>query len=249
MRASPRAGSTRQLAFAGSGNALRNLIKGGDGNDTLDGGKGADTLTGGLGDDVYVVNIAASSYVDAGGNLIPVPSDSVAVELAGQGNDSIRTNLASYSLAALVNVENLERLDTSLVKAFVASGNGLGNRISGGAGADVLSGGLGNDTLAGGEGSDRLSGGADADRLLGGAGDDTLDGGAGLLDVAVMNGTWQDYQIMLLAGGTVQMRSVTGSVPATDKLIGIEQVVFDQGTATTVDDVTMEVSALQGGLF
>jgi Ca2+-binding RTX toxin-like protein len=239
---------TRQLAFTGTGNALRNLIKGGEGDDTLDGGKAADTLSGGLGDDVYVVDLAASSYVDAGGNLIPVPGDSV-VELAGQGNDSIRTNLTSYSLAALVNVENLERLDTGLVKAFIASGNGLGNRISGGAGVDVLSGGVGNDTLAGGEGNDKLFGGADADRLAGGAGDDYLDGGAGLLDVAVMNGAWQDYQIMLLAGGVVQMKSVTGGVIATDRLIGIEQVVFDQGTATVTDDVTMEVSALQGGLL
>jgi Ca2+-binding RTX toxin-like protein len=237
----------KPLAFAGTGNAFNNLITGGAGNDTLDGGRGADMLTGGRGDDVYVVDLAASSYTYPDGNTIIIPGDRV-VELDGAGNDSIRTNLASYSLGLFAHVENLERLDPALAKAFVATGNTLANRITGGAGNDRLYGGRGEDTLAGGDGSDRLSGGDDADRLGGGAGDDMLDGGAGF-DVAMMSGSWRDYQIMLLAGDVVQMKSTVGGMTASDMLIGIEQAVFDQGTASTADDVTMEVSAVQGGLL
>lgn len=238
---------TRQLGFAGSGNTLRNLITGGAGNDTLDGGKGADTLSGGQGDDVYVVDLTASSFADANGNLVLIPGDRI-VELDGQGSDTIRTSLSSYSLAAAGFVENLERLDPALVKAFVASGNGLDNSITGGAGNDRLDGGRGADTLAGGDGNDRLSGGDGFDRLVGGAGDDILEGGAGI-DVAVMSGSLRDCQVMLLAGDIVQMKATSGGVTAIDRLTGIEQVVFDQATPTTADDVTMDVSVVQGGLL
>lgn len=237
----------QELGFAGTGNDLPNLVTGGAGKDTLDGGHGADTLIGGFSDDVYIVDLVASSYTDVDGNTVLIPGDGV-VELDGQGNDTIRTGLARYSLGAVAHVENLERLDPSLAKAFVATGNALDNRITGGAGNDRLDGGKGDDTLAGGDGNDSLSGGEGADRLIGGAGDNCLHGGAGN-DVAVMSGSWQDYQIMLLADDIVRMTSITSGVTATDKLIGIEQVVYDQGTATTADDVTMNVSDSQGGLL
>ena len=75
-----------------------------------------------------------------------------------------------------------------------------------------------------------------------------MDGGAGI-DVAVLGGSWQDYQIMLLAGDIVQMSGIAGGTGGVDRLIGIEQVVFDRGTTSAADDVVMEVSALQGGLL
>ncbi|MGO6840471.1 calcium-binding protein, partial [Rhizobium ruizarguesonis] len=73
--------------------------------------------------------------------------------------DTVRTNLASYTLGA--NVENLTYNGTG---AFAGTGNNLDNVIIAGAGIDTLSGGAGNDTL---------NGGANADTLIGGAGDDT----------------------------------------------------------------------------
>jgi VCBS repeat-containing protein len=48
--------------FAGAGNALANVITGGDGNDTLTGGGGNDTLTGGFGRDTAVVSGASMEY-------------------------------------------------------------------------------------------------------------------------------------------------------------------------------------------
>ncbi|WP_245517728.1 M10 family metallopeptidase [Rhizobium leguminosarum] len=138
-------------AFAGTGNSLDNLIiggaasdmlSGGAGNDTLNGSAGADTLIGGAGDDIYAVDNAGDSVTES----------------ASEGTDTVRTNLASYTLGA--NVENLTYNGTA---AFAGTGNSLDNLIIGGAASDMLSGGAGNDTL---------NGSAGADTLIGGAGDD-----------------------------------------------------------------------------
>ncbi|MBY2998936.1 M10 family metallopeptidase, partial [Rhizobium leguminosarum] len=122
-------------AFAGTGNSLANTITGGVGNDTLNGGVGADTLIGGAGNDIYVIDSASD----------------VVTELASAGTDEIRTSLATYSIAALINVENLSYTGSV---SFTGTGNALANRITGGAGNDLLDGGAGNDTLNGGAGND-----------------------------------------------------------------------------------------------
>lgn len=62
----------------------------------------------------------------------------------------------------------------------MVSGNGVGNYLGSGDGADTLYGDAGFDTLDGGSGNDVLFGGAHADRLLGGLGDDVLWGEAGV---------------------------------------------------------------------
>jgi len=121
--------------FAGTGNALVNLIAGGSGNDTLNGGAGADWMIGGAGDDTYIV--------DNNGDVI--------TEDNGGGTDTIKTTLAIYSLAAVDNVENLTYTGTA---AFTGTGNNLANKITGGSGADILDGGTGTDTLIGGLGND-----------------------------------------------------------------------------------------------
>ncbi|MBX5192413.1 RTX toxin, partial [Rhizobium sp. NZLR3b] len=121
--------------FSGTGNSLANTITGGAGNDTLDGGAGNDTLIGGAGNDIYVVDSASD----------------VITEAVSAGTDEIRTALATYSIAALVNVENLTYTGSA---SFTGTGNALANKITGGAGNDVLNGGAGADTLIGGAGDD-----------------------------------------------------------------------------------------------
>ncbi|MET3753627.1 serralysin, partial [Rhizobium binae] len=103
--------------FSGTGNSLANTITGGAGNDTLDGGGGTDTLVGGAGNDVYLVD-SASDVIN---------------EAVSAGTDEIRTALAAYSIAALVNVENLTYTGSD---SFTGTGNGLANTITGGAGND-----------------------------------------------------------------------------------------------------------------
>ncbi|MGO8041198.1 protease, partial [Rhizobium leguminosarum] len=65
--------------------------------------------------------------------------------------DEIRTALAAYSIAALINVEKLSYTGSA---DFTGTGNALANTITGGAGNDVLNGGAGADTMIGGAGDD-----------------------------------------------------------------------------------------------
>ncbi|MBV7550430.1 heme peroxidase [Pseudomonas sp. PDM26] len=128
--------------FAGGGNALDNTIAGGAGNDFLSSGAGNDVIIGRAGADTMVGGIGNDTYevTDLG---------DVVSELAGAGNDTVWTSLASYTLGA--DVENLFFGGSG---NFAGTGNALGNVIVGGAGNDVLNGGGGNDTMAGGVGSD-----------------------------------------------------------------------------------------------
>jgi Ca2+-binding RTX toxin-like protein len=109
------------------------ILEGGSGNDTLDGGAGADAMSGGLGDDTYLVDNAADSVTEGG----------------GEGIDTVRTGLAGYALGA-----NLENLTFTGAGSFTGTGNALSNRIQGGNGNDTLDGGAGVDVLVGGLGND-----------------------------------------------------------------------------------------------
>ncbi|CAO3355181.1 beta strand repeat-containing protein [Azospirillum palustre] len=176
-------------AFAGTGNIAANLLQGGDGNDTLDGGTGTDTLVGGIGNDTYIVD-------DAG---------DVVTELAGQGTDTVRTALTSYTLVA--NVENLVYTGTA---AFTGIGNTGNNAITGGAGNDSLNGDAGNDTL---------DGGAGADSLVGGTGNDTFivdDVGDVIVELAGQGtDTVRTSLSSYTLGANVENLVVTGSGPIT----------------------------------
>ena len=154
--------------FVGTGNALANLISGGDLDDILDGGLGADTLVGGLGNDTYVVDNTAD----------------VADEDDDEGTDQVNASV-NYTLGA--NVENLTLTGAAAINgtgnalANVITGNGAANQLFGGGGNDNINGGAGADLIDGGTGNDTLSGGAggDADIIIGGAGNDTIDVGSG----------------------------------------------------------------------
>ncbi|MGO8091985.1 protease, partial [Rhizobium leguminosarum] len=92
-----------------------NTIIGGAGNDLLEGGSGNEGLHDGAGNAIYVIDTASESVK----------------ELGSAGTDEIRTLLAAYSIAALINVENLSYKGAA---GFTGAGNSMANTITGGAG-------------------------------------------------------------------------------------------------------------------
>ncbi|RJF88873.1 calcium-binding protein [Oleomonas cavernae] len=175
-------------AFTGTGNAMINVITGGDGNDSLSGGRGADTLKGGLGDDIYSVD-----------NLAEVVD-----ETGGGGIDTVRTSV-THTLAS--GVENLVQMGSATTTGTgnaldnTMTGNNAANRLYGMGGNDTIGGGNGDDTLRGGDGNDILLGNSGGDALLGEAGNDTLDGGAGSDDLR--GGLGDDIYIVDSVGDAV----------------------------------------------
>jgi Ca2+-binding RTX toxin-like protein len=132
------------LSGLGGDDTLRGLgsfdtLDGGAGNDLLDGGASADAMAGGTGDDTYVV-------INVG---------DVVTENTGEGIDTVRTSLTSYTLGA--DVENLVFIGSGGHFGsgdFSGTGNGLANSLSGGAFDDTLNGAAGADTMLGGTGND-----------------------------------------------------------------------------------------------
>jgi Ca2+-binding RTX toxin-like protein len=114
------------------GEAHNDYLEGEAGNDTLDGGAGNDTLIGGVGDDTY--------FVDSTGDVIS--------EATSAGIDTVNSSI-SYNLGA-----NLERLTLTGNSALNGTGNTLNNTITGNAANNTLNGGIGHDTLIGGLGND-----------------------------------------------------------------------------------------------
>ena len=147
-------------ARSGTGNAGANVLTGNSASNTLDGSAGNDTMIGGEGGDTYVVDSALD----------------VVTEQLGQGVDTVRTTLSTYTLGA--NVEN-----GVLVTGSSMTGNELFNNLQGNRFANTLTGLVGDDTLRGGGGNDVLNGGDDNDLLIGDTGGPERITGSGVADV------------------------------------------------------------------
>lgn len=151
--------------FVGNSHTVTGRLYGAAGNDRFVGFGGAGvTLYGGTGNDSYRADPTSPATI---------------VELAGGGIDTVQVAPGrDYALGA--NLENLTVVPFAASSADATlSGNGLNNRIFGGANDETIEGGGGNDTLYGRGGDDFIIGEAGNDRISGGAGIDTVAGGAG----------------------------------------------------------------------
>jgi Ca2+-binding RTX toxin-like protein len=180
-----------------TGNDLANNLVGLDGDDTLagqggadwlDGMSGADTMRGGTGNDNY--------YVENAGDVVE--------ENVGEGRDLIFTKLATYSLVALPNVEDLFAHDNN---AHDFRGNSGNNGLTGGSGNDIF-------------------------RLYDG-GDDTVFGGIGN-DVIFFIGTLTGADVVNGSDGvdTLVLQGPYGSLTLTANVTQIENVSILGGNNT-----------------
>ncbi len=163
----------------GTGNALKNILTGNDGNNRLDGGADVDRLIGGKGDDTYIVDLVVKGK---GKGATLALADTI-VEKANEGSDTLQLRIDDEAVAALAEaskvttltlaaqLENLDASGTGTL-ALNLTGNAADNVLTGNDGDNILNGGAGNDVLYGGAGNDILIGGLGADTLTGGAGND-----------------------------------------------------------------------------
>ncbi|MFO1329537.1 MAG: calcium-binding protein [Rubrivivax sp.] len=205
------------LAINVTGNALDNLLLGGNGAnslvglggaDTLRGSEGADTLDGGEGDDL----------VEGG-----LGNDSL---LGGLGIDVVDYSSAVGAVAVSLPASTASGADGSdTLSGFEGIQGGAGNdTLVGDDNDNQIDGGNGDNSLVGGGGSDGLSVGTGQHTLQGGAGNDFLFTGPGGNDI-VDGGDDFDQAYWDQAPGPVHINLVTGrttGAAGTDTLIGIE---------------------------
>jgi parallel beta-helix repeat protein len=204
--------------YGGYGN---DVLYGTDGNDTLDGGAGNNILYGGFGDDTFIAGAGDSVF-----------------EYAKSGTDKIITNLASYSIAALTNIENLTGLASS---GFSGTGNAGANIITGSTGNDSLDGGLGNDTLNGGAGNDTYIVESALDKIIDSAGIDTVKSSITTTLAAGLENLWLLGTAALNGTGNTAGNVFTGNA-AINILTGLDGNDTLDGGADAVTDT------LDGGI-
>ncbi|MBD3885423.1 hypothetical protein IFO70_27235 [Phormidium tenue FACHB-886] len=204
--------------FGGSGNEE---INGEGGNDLINGGGGIDIINGGEGIDT----VTFAAYTSG-------------VEVAYMGADSF-----SYFGTGFEGIfDNVENITGSQFNDVVVASN-IDNVIQGGGGNDELYGLAGNDILDGGDGNDSLFGGAGNDLLKGGLGSNAIDGGEGNDTVS--------YDL-LAVGVTVDLNQGTtvfsGGLPASDTLLGVENIVGSQGSDILTGNASQNTLAGGAGL-
>ncbi|WP_290644027.1 calcium-binding protein [Aquabacterium sp.] len=205
-------------------------LYGGDGDDTVSGGRGNDVLIGGAGFDLLRGGLGDDTYYAYEGD--------VAIELAGEGTDTVINDDTEYTLKSafenlvMVNTElhfgignALDNVITDNDAIGILAGEGGNDTIRAGGANDIVTGGLGADLLDGGQGDDQLDGDAMNDGSTGVGGNDTLIGGAGndkLSDFSstssdtYVGGIGQGSDVITDAGGTADVLQLSGALTRQD---------------------------------
>lgn len=202
------------LTDAGSGGTdgtpARDVMLGGEGNDTLngfggddrlDGQDGNDVLNGGDGDDELLGRGGNDAMLGGEGNDTMAASDGSDTLYGGEGHDSMGGGTGDDSLYGEAGADILgagrgnDRIEAGGGDDIASGGQG-NDAVYGGAGNDTLAGGRGVDSVYGGNGNDSMGGGNDNDTMYGGDGDDII--GAGADDDLIYGESDNDF----LAGST-----------------------------------------------
>jgi len=227
----------------GTGNASDNQITGNNGNDSLTGMDGDDTLNGGDGNDTLMGNAGEDTMKGGAGDdsYLVTNAKDVVTEEKSNGNDTIQTTLATYTLGA--NVENLIFIENDNSKG---TGNDLNNQITGNQGKNTLHGGKGADTLDGGDGKDTLDGGVGQDLMIGGKGADVF-----VVTLEKSGDVIQDFS--KLEGDKIDLSAIDANTSKTFnqafKFIGSEafsaagQLRFETTTSTLYGNVNADSTA------
>ncbi|WP_143555227.1 calcium-binding protein [Snodgrassella alvi] len=152
--------------FSVNGDYNDNIINGWQGKDLLYGGNGNDTLNGNDGDDTL--------YGDAGNDILNGGNGNDTL-YGGTGNDTLNGGNGNDTLYGGTDNDTLNGADGD----DIINGDDGDDILYGDAGNDQLNGSYGNDTLSGGNGNDILNGNDGDDILYGDAGNDVLNGGYG----------------------------------------------------------------------
>jgi Ca2+-binding RTX toxin-like protein len=182
------------------------------GNDSLDGGTGDDAMTGGAGDDIYVVDSVGDSVTETG----------------GQGTDEVRTDLASYALAAdLENLTGLGTVDQSL------TGNGGNNVITGGGGNDAIDG-------AGGVDTARYTGPVTSITTNGGGWTVTDAGGTDTLsNIEIVDDSAAGNTLLVGNGGYATIQSAVNAAADGDTILVAAGTYVEQVDINNLDNLTI----------
>ena len=201
---------------------MRDLILGGDGNDSLNGNRSNDTISSGTGNDTVRGGKEDDLiYGEAGDDLLfgELGNDHLCGD---EGNDTLFGDvLASIGSGA-------EESDT------LCGGEGNDLLITN-VGSDQLCGGTDSDSLYGGQGNDTLAGEAGDDWLFGDDGDDEVSGGSGsdrfILFSDDGSDTILDFQLgqdLIALGGGLTFEQLTITQSGTSTIISLD----DQQLAT-----------------
>ncbi len=224
------------------GNAEANLLRGGDGDDTISGGEGGfDLILGGRGNDTMVATNDFSEYGGGSGRDVMFAENRFCIADGGGGIDTLVlsafngeyrldmvTGQTNFDGESYLNFENVLMGDGD----DTVTGTDGANKIMGGGGKDSLSGVGGNDRLVGDVGNDLLIGGAGNDFLSGGIGKDTMVGGAGN-DTYLVDSTrdkvfeTMDPTSVIDAGGVDTVRSsLTSNLDASTGVRFVEKLIL-----------------------
>jgi Ca2+-binding RTX toxin-like protein len=228
---------TGAAAFAGSGNALDNVITGGNNGNKLDGGAGNDKLIGGSGND-SLQSGAGNDAIVAGGGKDNIDGGADIDTVTVQGNFASyavsRPNATDTVLADTDgNVVTLRNVETVVFADATMSITQVQGNIAS----------IGNDYLYGTPGNDAMNGGGGIDTLAGGLGDDTyvITNAATLIVENSADGV-DLAQVALIAAGTyalaanVENATVTAAAAIAVNLTGngLDNILTGNAAANTL---------------